>query len=187
MIESKNFHKENIDFITKKRIPMFPRLLLLFTIVPLVELALLVYVSQFISPLGTILLVIITGVIGAALARHEGMRCWHKIQEKLTAGHAPGAELIEGPMILLAGAMLITPGILTDFCGFMLLIPPTRKAIARRLAARFRSRFTVHTPDGFASGWTSGSEDTNERDEIIDVTFTNPDGSKITDESSEEI
>ena len=164
---------------------MFPRLLLLFTIVPLIELALLVYVSQFISPLGTIALVIVTGVLGAALARHEGMRCWQKIQEKLAAGQAPGAELIEGPMILIAGVVLITPGVLTDMCGLLLLIPPIRKAIARRLAARFRTKFTVQTPNGFAGSWTTGSGNAGHTapsgDEIIDVTFTEPDEPSVQD------
>lgn len=155
--------------------------MLLFTIVPLVELALLAYVAQYIGILETIGLVIVTGILGAALARHEGMRCWSKIKEKLAAGQPPGAELIEGPMILLAGAFLITPGVLTDFFGFLLLIPPARKAIARRLNARFRSQFTIQTPDGF-SGWTSGSGKIDEEsaaepsgDKIIDVTFTDPD------------
>lgn len=169
---------------------MFPRLLLLFTIVPFIELALLVYISQFIGILQTIGLVIVTGILGAALTRREGLRCWKKIQEKLAAGKAPTAELIEGPMILLAGAFLITPGILTDLSGLLLLLPMVRKRIARRLADHFRSRLTFYSPGHGASGfttWTSGSEIEDEDvrpgrsgDEIIDVTFTDADSEKNT-------
>lgn len=162
---------------------MLPRLLLLFTVVPLIELALLAYVSQYIGILKTIGLVIVTGILGAALARREGVRCWDKIKEKLAAGQAPGAELIEGPMILLAGAFLITPGVLTDLCGLLLLVRPIRKMIARRLAVRFRSQFTIQTPNGFASNWTSDPESIDDEssksrsgDEIIDVTFIDPEG-----------
>ncbi|MGD9127147.1 MAG: FxsA family protein [Planctomycetia bacterium] len=160
---------------------MLGRLILLFTVIPLLELALLFYIAQFIGGFETFLLVIITGILGAFLARHEGTRCWREIQKKLASGQAPGVELIEGPLILLAGAFLITPGIMTDVTGLLLLVPLVRKNIARRMADRFRSQMTVHTPDGFTTSWTSGpdkiDQDTSPHrsgDQIIDVTFTDP-------------
>ena len=156
------------------------RLLLLFIVMPLVELALLFYIAHYIGGWETFALVILTGTLGAILARREGTRCWYNIQQKLAAGQAPTAELIEGPLILLAGAFLITPGVITDCAGLLLLLPPIRKTVARRIATRFRSRFTIHTPDGFAH-WTSGPEEIDEEtsrhpsgDEIIDVTFHDP-------------
>lgn len=159
---------------------MLPRLLLLFTIVPLVELALLFYISRYLGFFETFALVIITGILGAVLARREGMRCWHNIQKRMAAGQAPGAELIEGPLILLAGAFLVTPGVLTDVGGLLLLLPPIRKIIASQIATRFRSQFTIHTQEGFTN-WTSGPEEIDEEspprqsgDEIIDVSFNDP-------------
>ena len=122
---------------------MLSRLLLLFTIVPLVELWLLIELGKLINVGPTIALVVVTGIVGAALARHEGLRTLRGIQSDLDAGRLPGDRMIDALLILIAGALLVTPGIITDAVGFLLLVPPVRAAVRNRLKARFRARFTM--------------------------------------------
>ena len=116
---------------------MFTRLLLLFTVVPLVELYLLIEVGSIIGGLNTILLVLVTGVVGAFLAKLEGLRTLGQIQRNLSQGIVPAEEMLDGVIILVAGLLLITPGILTDAFGFLMLIPTTRNAFKRWLRRRF--------------------------------------------------
>lgn len=124
---------------------MLLRLLLLLTIVPLVELVILMRIADLIHWQPTIALVIITGIIGAWLARREGIKTLTKIQADLQAGAPPAAALVDGVLILIAGAFLVTPGIITDCCGFALLIPIFRNRIRNRLAASFKAHIvSVH-------------------------------------------
>ncbi len=130
---------------------MFPRLLLLFTVVPLAELYLLIKVGSMIGGLHTILLVLGTGVLGAFLAKLEGLRTLGQIQRNLSQGIVPAEEMVDGVIILVAGLLLITPGILTDAFGFLMLIPNTRNAFKRWLRRRFdRATATtrIYTPGG---------------------------------------
>ena len=108
---------------------MFFRLFLLFTCVPLVELYILLQVGSVIGAGNTILLVILTGVLGAFLAQREGIRSLRTIQSVMARGEMPGEPLLDAFLILVAGFVLITPGILTDILGFLLLIPATRLRI----------------------------------------------------------
>lgn len=117
---------------------MFLRLLLLFSLVPLIELFLLIKVGTLIGPWATVLLVIGTGVLGATLARVQGLRALNRVQAELQAGHMPGEALVDGLLILAAGLVLLTPGILTDLAGFALLTPPGRAAARRALGVLFR-------------------------------------------------
>ena len=142
---------------------MLLRLFLLFTLVPLVELGLLIWISQYTGPLFTIALVIATGVVGAWLARREGLRCWLEVQRQLARGELPAEPILDGLMILVAGAVLITPGVVTDLAGFALLVPPVRKLVRRYLTARFKARIMMHPSSGF--GDRSGGSD----DDVIDV------------------
>jgi UPF0716 protein FxsA len=116
---------------------MFLRLLTLFVALPLVELALLIQVGQWIGLLWTLALVVATGVLGAALARRQGFRTWLAIQAELRQGQVPAGALVDGLLILIGGIVLLTPGILTDLAGFALLVPATRTALKRRLRSRF--------------------------------------------------
>ena len=120
------------------------RLFLVFVIVPLVELYLLIQVGEVIGAPATIGLVIATALLGAALARREGLRTFLAIQETVAAGRLPTDDLIEGVMILLAGLLLLTPGFLTDAIGFLVLIPPTRRWLRRYLVAWFKRRADMH-------------------------------------------
>jgi len=126
------------------------RLFLLFTLVPLGELALLIWIYHYTSLLFTIALVICTGVIGAWLARRQGLRCWLEVQRQLARGELPAEPILDGLMILVAGALLITPGVVTDAVGFALLVLPVRKLVRRYLAADFKARIRMHTMSGFA-------------------------------------
>jgi UPF0716 protein FxsA len=120
---------------------MFFRLVLLFTLLPFVELYLLIKVGSYLGAGLTVLLVLGTGVLGAYLARLEGWRTWRKMQDNLSRGIAPTGDLVDGVLILAAGLLLITPGILTDLVGLGLLFPPTRSALKEYL----RRKLEVHT------------------------------------------
>jgi UPF0716 protein FxsA len=91
------------------------KLLVLFIAVPLVELYLLLLVGRVIGALYTILIVVLTGGLGGFLAKREGLAVLRRVRERLNAGERPGGELLDGAIILVAGALLITPGMVTDF------------------------------------------------------------------------
>ena len=110
---------------------MLLRLLLLFVTVPLVELYLLLQLAEVTGPAATILLVIVTGIIGSWLAKREGMIAWQKFHAALSEGRAPSREIQDGLMIVFAAALLLTPGLLTDVVGFMMLIPAGRELIRK--------------------------------------------------------
>ena len=108
---------------------MFFRLFLLFTLVPAIELYLIIKVGSIIGAFNTILIIIFTGVLGAYYARQQGFRVVSNIQWKMQQGTVPGDDLVNGAMLLVGGALLITPGFITDFAGFSLIFPPSREAI----------------------------------------------------------
>jgi UPF0716 protein FxsA len=119
------------------------RLFLLFTLVPLAELYLLVKIGSIVGVAPTIALVAVTGMLGAYLAKREGQRALASYQAALSKGQLPEEGIVSGLLILAGGVMLITPGVLTDFCGLMLMIPPVRRGVAgiikRRMAGRIAS------------------------------------------------
>ena len=119
---------------------MLIKLILLFTIVPFIELTLLIEIGSHIGTLNTIMIVIITGIIGAFMARIAGFTVLMKIQENLREGIFPKDELFDGVLILISGAFLITPGLLTDALGFFLLIPFGRLVVKRWLKEIIQTR-----------------------------------------------
>jgi UPF0716 protein FxsA len=125
------------------------RLAALLILVPLVELWLLLVVARHTSVATTLLLVIVTGVTGTLLARAQGWRTLQTIRRELAHGHVPTASLLDAAMIFLAGALLLTPGLLTDAVGLSLLIPTCRRGY-RRVAVRWIQRhFTVDSASPF--------------------------------------
>lgn len=108
---------------------MFFRLFLLFTLIPAIELYLIIKVGSVIGALNTIFIIVFTGILGAYYARQQGFRVVTNIQWKMQQGNVPGDDLVDGAMLLVGGALLITPGFITDFAGFSLIFPPTRDAI----------------------------------------------------------
>lgn len=119
---------------------MLGRLILLFLLTPAVELGLLIQVDRLIGFWPTIGLIVATGIVGSFLARREGLTTWKRLNQRLRAGELPGNELADGVIILVAGALLVTPGVLTDVLGFLGLIPPTRAFIRRMLIRRLKRK-----------------------------------------------
>jgi UPF0716 protein FxsA len=118
---------------------MVPILAVAFILVPLAELAVLIAVGDWIGLAPTLVLLLVVSVAGAWLAKREGLAAWRRFQLALADGRVPTVEVADGAMILLAGALLLTPGFLSDVVGILLLLPPTR-ALARRLAPRLAQR-----------------------------------------------
>lgn len=136
--------------------PCLARLALAFVVLPLVELALLIRIGQFMGVWPTLALVVMTGMAGAALARREGLRVLIRFQAELAAGRVPGEALLDGISVLMGGVLLLTPGVLTDAAGIALLFPPTRRWIQRRVRSRLEAgirsgalRVVVLDPAGF--------------------------------------
>lgn len=132
---------------------MFLRLLLLFTVIPLVELYLLITIGGIIGVAPTIAIVICTGVLGASLARWQGLAVLRRISEETGAGRLPTDALIDGLLVLVAAAVLLTPGLLTDMAGFVLLVPVSRAAIRKAVAAAIAKRVRVADPDVIDAEW----------------------------------
>lgn len=117
---------------------MFAKLLALFTIVPIGELYLLIKIGEYIGAGPTILIVLVTGIAGAFLARQQGAKVWLQIRNEMEAGRFPADRLIDALLMLIAGAVLITPGIVTDLLGFTILVPLTRAPIRKWVKKRLR-------------------------------------------------
>ena len=136
---------------------MFLRLLALFTLVPLLELFLLVELGKRMGFVPTLALVLFTGVLGAALARSQGLRVLRQVQAEVAKGNLPTEALLDGLMIFIAGAVLLTPGLLTALTGFFLLLPFGRRLIRRQVSRRLEGRFRTVRPMGrppFGDPWT---------------------------------
>ncbi len=146
---------------------MLAKLLLLFTLVPLAELLLLLYIADKTSFWFTVGLILVTGITGAALARWQGLRTIARIRDEFSQGRPPAGALVDGLLILIAGALLITPGLLTDVVGFSLLIPPIRTAIKRRVRKRLQASLHFPEPPGGDVGGDAGDQGPR-RDEVID-------------------
>lgn len=119
---------------------MFIKLIILFTVVPLVELAILIKLGNIIGLIPTISLVILTGILGASLTRYQGISTLNKIQREMSQGVVPAENLLNGVLILVGGVVLLTPGLLTDIFGFLLLIPLTRNWFKRILKLKLKER-----------------------------------------------
>ncbi|MBW1854732.1 MAG: FxsA family protein [Deltaproteobacteria bacterium] len=119
---------------------MLIKLILIFTIVPFIELSLLIELGTYIGTLNTIMVVVVTGIIGAFMARMAGLSVLFRIQENLRAGIFPKDEIFDGILILIGGAFLLTPGLLTDAVGFLLLLPLGRESVKRWLKEVVKKR-----------------------------------------------
>ena len=108
---------------------MLLKLFLAFTIIPIIEIYLLIEIGSMFGALTAVTLVILTGFLGAFLARMQGLQTLYRIQKSLREGRMPSGELLDALLIVIAGLVLLTPGFLTDSAGFLLLIPATRNYI----------------------------------------------------------
>ncbi len=142
--------------------------------VPLLEIYILVQVGQVIGPWWTILLLIISGVLGTWLIRREGGRAWRGLNDALRSGRMPAREIADGALILVGGTLMLAPGFVTDALGVLLILPITRPA-ARRLLTRVVSRrligfSAVAYGGGGRTAKRPGSGDTVIQGEVVDDT-----------------
>jgi UPF0716 protein FxsA len=112
-----------------------PLLILLFIVLPIAELYVIIQVGEAIGVLPTLALLLVDGFLGAALARSQGRAAWRRFNEAMAAGRVPGKEVFDGAAIIFGGALLLSPGFITDILGLTLLLPPTR-AVIRRVVLR---------------------------------------------------
>lgn len=119
---------------------MLWKLMLLFVLTPLVELAILIYLGTIIGALYTILIVVATGILGAFMARNQGFATLSRIRSNFERGIIPSNELFHGALILAGGLLLLTPGVITDIVGFAVLVPQTRRLIGRWILSLIRRR-----------------------------------------------
>ena len=118
---------------------MLFKLFLAFTVIPFLELYLLLTVGKYLGPLNTIMIVIITAFFGALLAKVQGLRTMLRVKESMLQGQMPAEELIDALLIFAAGVVLLTPGFITDLAGFLILIPYTRSMLKRWVRIRFQN------------------------------------------------
>ena len=121
---------------------------LLFIVTPLVELAILIYLGTLIGIINTILIVVTTGILGAFLARTQGLATLSRIRSSMERGILPSDELFQGSLIVIGGLLLVTPGMITDLVGFAMLIPQTRNIVIkwlRKLIQRKIERREIHS------------------------------------------
>ena len=152
------------------------RLAFLFIIVPIIELMILIELGRVLGLFPTLLLILLTGAGGATLARLEGLRVFFQFRQSLAQAQIPGQAILDGLSVLIGGAFLITPGVLTDILGFSLLLPPSRRWLQRRVRSRLEQKIkdgSIHVVSmgsghGFGAGhpgstrhnvWTSEDSD----------------------------
>jgi UPF0716 protein FxsA len=158
---------------------MFRFLFLLFIIIPIIEIALLIQVSDVIGGFATIALVIVTAILGAKMVRQQGVSALQNVQLQMAQGQMPAKELFTGICVVIAGVLLLTPGIMTDVFGLLLLTP----AIRSKLAAGLASQATVRMSAGMQQSSSSfnqapsGEPDTQKTHEptIIDGEYERKD------------
>lgn len=119
---------------------MFRILLALIIVVPALEIWILISAGKLIGAIPTIILIILTGVLGAWLAKYQGISALRNAQQKINNGQMPGDVIIDGLCILIGGVVLLTPGFITDAIGFALLLPPTRNLIKPSILRAIRNR-----------------------------------------------
>lgn len=142
--------------------------LLLFILIPVVELTVLIKVGSHIGALPTIGLVFLTAIVGVTLIRKQGLETSLKAQEKMRRGELPASEVAEGIMLLFAGLCLLMPGFITDAIGALLLIPPVRKLVAAGLVVNFIASMVKR-----GSQWTYQNGHYSEREgDIIDGEYS---------------
>jgi len=141
---------------------IFLSLLILFVTLPLIELAILFFLVKKLSLLYTLTIVLLTGIIGAWLAKMNGRKAWLEFRAELKKNRLPARQMLDCALIFAAGLLLVTPGIITDITGFFLLIPLTRSMIYRRLKRQIGN--SIHIQRGFS---TQDSPDGDE--DVIDV------------------
>lgn len=115
-----------------------PFLVIAFVVVPIVELAVIGAVGDRVGLGPTLVLLLVDSVVGAVLVRREGRRAWSAFRETISSGRWPGDEVAQGALVLVGGALLVTPGFVTDAVGLAFVLPPTRAVLSRFVRSRLR-------------------------------------------------
>lgn len=144
---------------------MGPVLFVLFIVIPIVELAVIIQVGQLVGVGWTLVALIAMSLIGAALVKAEGLRAWRRVREALAESRMPAEEVIDGALVLLGGALMLTPGFLTDGVGLLLVVPPSRALLNRGIRGRVRGAFGLPHRRGGPPGPSRGPTD----DAVVDV------------------
>jgi len=139
----------------------------LFVVMPIVELVVLIQVGQVIGPWWTILLLLLDSVLGAWLIKREGRRAWQALRDRLETGRMPARELADGALIVLGGALLLSPGFVTDVLGIVLIVPLTRP-LFRRLLLAYAGRQVVRRAGPRMPGNDTRPGPTVVRGEVVD-------------------
>ncbi|MGK0270547.1 MAG: UPF0716 protein FxsA [Cocleimonas sp.] len=134
----------------------FPIFFVLFLVIPIIEIFFLIKVGEVIGAFPTIILVVLTAVIGAGLLRQQGLSTLARFQQNLSTGKIPAQEMVEGILLAVGGALLMTPGFVTDTMGFLCLLPFSRKFIATNVIKRSSAKFTAGMSGGFSGGMGGG-------------------------------
>jgi UPF0716 protein FxsA len=137
---------------------MLVPLVLLFIVVPIVEIYVIIQVGEAIGVLWTIALLVADSLLGSVLMRTQGRAAWRRFNEAIAAGRIPAREVLDGVLVIFGGALLLTPGFVTDVFGLAFLLPPTRAVIRRLMVRRVTMRFEVARP-GSARPRTAGGFD----------------------------
>jgi len=127
-------------------------LIVLFIVVPIAELAVLIQIGQTIGVWWTVALLVADALLGSLLARSQGRTVWRRFNEALQAGRPPAREVMDGALVLFGGALLLTPGFLSDILGVVLLVPPTRALVRALLVRRFMNRMVASMTAGPRGG-----------------------------------
>ncbi len=143
---------------------MFRSLFFLFLLIPLIEIYFLIQVGEVIGAGWTIFLVVATAVIGAALLRMQGLSTLQRAQHTMAQGQLPAVAMFEGVALLFSGALLLTPGFFTDAIGFLLLVPPIRQGLIKRVLAT--GQFTMYSQ--MNSGFSQKSDSSIIEGEVVD-------------------
>jgi UPF0716 protein FxsA len=126
--------------------PLF--LVVLFIVVPIAELAVLIQIGELIGIWWTIALLVADAIIGSMLVRSQGRVVWRRFNDAIRAGRAPAREVMDGALLLFGGALLLTPGFLSDILGAILLVPPTRALVRAILVRRYAGRMVASMTTG---------------------------------------
>lgn len=137
-----------------------PLFIVLFIGIPLLEIYLFIHVGHAIGAFNTVALVVFTAVLGVWMLRLQGLATWFRVQQALAQGQAPAIEMLEGLILLVSGALLLTPGFFTDTVGFLLLVPAIRRALALYLIRNGTLRAQVRPGAGAGAGpFRRGNDD----------------------------
>ena len=144
-------------------------LILLFIVVPIAELFLIIQVGQQIGVLWTVAILIADSILGAMLMRSQGRAAWRRFNVTLQSGRPPAREVFDGVLVIFGGALLLTPGFISDILGLLLLLPPTRAVVRAILVRRFADRMIASATRGRPAG---------RRPDVVDGTAVDvePDG-----------